>query len=68
MHYFFFVTKDIDGIKFVLLHTKIVFMISVEGLKVEFGVKPLFDNVSFVVNDHDRIALVGKNEIGRAHV
>lgn len=66
MHYFFFVTKDIDGIKFVLLHTKIVFMISVEGLKVEFGVKPLFDNVSFVVNDHDRIALVGKNGAGKS--
>ena len=36
-------------------------MISVEGLKVEFGVKPLFTDVSFVVNDRDRIALVGKN-------
>ena len=41
-------------------------MISVEGLKVEFGVKPLFDNVSFVVNDHDRIALVGKNGAGKS--
>lgn len=37
-------------------------MISVEGLKVEFGVKPLFSNVSFVINDRDRIALVGKTE------
>lgn len=36
-------------------------MISVEGLKVEFGVKPLFHDVSFVINDRDRIALVGKN-------
>lgn len=35
-------------------------MISVEGLKVEFGVKPLFTDVGFVVNDTDRIALVGK--------
>ena len=34
-------------------------MISVEGLRVEFGVKPLFANASFVVNDKDRIALVG---------
>ncbi|MCI6618068.1 MAG: ABC-F family ATP-binding cassette domain-containing protein [Prevotella sp.] len=41
-------------------------MISVEGLKVEFGVKPLFQNVSFVVNDHDRIALVGKNGAGKS--
>ena len=41
-------------------------MISVEGLKVEFGVKPLFTNVSFVVNDRDRIALVGKNGAGKS--
>jgi ATP-binding cassette subfamily F protein 3 len=41
-------------------------MISVEGLKVEFGVKPLFSNASFVVNDHDRIALVGKNGAGKS--
>ena len=34
-------------------------MISVEGLKVEFGIKPLFDDASFVINDKDRIALVG---------
>lgn len=41
-------------------------MISVEGLKVEFGVKPLFSNVSFVINDRDRIALVGKNGAGKS--
>ena len=41
-------------------------MISVEGLKVEFGVKPLFHDVSFVVNDRDRIALVGKNGAGKS--
>jgi ABC superfamily ATP binding cassette transporter len=41
-------------------------MISVEGLKVEFGVKPLFQDVSFVVNDRDRIALVGKNGAGKS--
>jgi len=40
-------------------------MISIEGLKVEFGVKPLFSDVSYVVNDHDRIALVGKNGAGK---
>jgi len=40
-------------------------MISVEGLSVEFGVKPLFRNASFVVNDRDRIALVGKNGAGK---
>ena len=41
-------------------------MISIEGLKVEFGVKPLFSDVSYVVNDHDRIALVGKNGAGKS--
>lgn len=41
-------------------------MISVENLKVEFGVKPLFSGVSYVVNDRDRIALVGKNGAGKS--
>lgn len=41
-------------------------MISVEGLKVEFSIKPLFDNVSFAINDRDRIALVGKNGAGKS--
>ena len=41
-------------------------MISIEQLSVEFGVKPLFRNVSFVVNDRDRIALVGKNGAGKS--
>ena len=41
-------------------------MISVENLKVEFGVKPLFQDVTFVINDRDRIALVGKNGAGKS--
>ena len=41
-------------------------MISVEGLKVEFGVKPLFSDATFVINDKDRIALVGKNGAGKS--
>ena len=41
-------------------------MISVEGLTVEFGVKPLFHDASFVVNDRDRSALVGKNGAGKS--
>ena len=41
-------------------------MISVESLKVEFGVKPLFSGVSFVINERDRIALVGKNGAGKS--
>ena len=41
-------------------------MISVENLTVEFSARPLFHDVSFVVNDHDRIALVGKNGAGKS--
>ena len=41
-------------------------MISVEGLTVEFSVVPLFSGASFVVNDRDRIALVGKNGAGKS--
>ena len=41
-------------------------MISIEGLKVEFGVTPLFQDVSFVINKKDRIALVGKNGAGKS--
>ena len=40
-------------------------MISVENLKVEFGVEPLFEGVSYVINPRDRIALVGKNGAGK---
>ena len=41
-------------------------MISVEHLKVEFSARPLFSDVSFVVNNRDRIALVGKNGAGKS--
>lgn len=41
-------------------------MIAIDGLTVEFGVKPLFKDVSFVINERDRIALVGKNGAGKS--
>lgn len=41
-------------------------MISIEGLTVEFGGFTLFENISFVVNKKDRIALVGKNGAGKS--
>ncbi|MCQ2244470.1 MAG: ABC-F family ATP-binding cassette domain-containing protein [Bacteroidaceae bacterium] len=41
-------------------------MLSIDNLTVEFGVKPLFRNASFVINDRDRIALVGKNGAGKS--
>ena len=41
-------------------------MISIDNLTVEFGTRPLFHDVSYVINDHDRIALVGKNGAGKS--
>jgi ATP-binding cassette subfamily F protein 3 len=41
-------------------------MISIDNLGVEFSARPLFSNVSFVVNPKDRIALVGKNGAGKS--
>ena len=40
-------------------------MISIEGLSVEFGGNPLFDDITYVINKRDRIALVGKNGAGK---
>ena len=40
-------------------------MISVQGLKVEFGSQVLFENISYVINKRDKIALVGKNGAGK---
>ena len=45
---------------------KKIVMISVENLQVEFGGFTLFDDVSFVINKKDRIALVGKNGAGKS--
>lgn len=41
-------------------------MIAVRNLKVEFSARPLFADVSFIVNPKDRIALVGKNGAGKS--
>ena len=41
-------------------------MISIEGLSVEFGGNPLFDDITYVINKKDRIALVGKNGAGKS--
>ena len=41
-------------------------MISVEGLTVEFGGSALFSDISFVINEKDRIALMGKNGAGKS--
>ena len=49
-----------------LLCNTYVDMISVEHLSVEFSARPLFTDVSFVINPKDRIALVGKNGAGKS--
>ena len=41
-------------------------MISADGLTVEFGGTTLFSDISFVINDNDRIALMGKNGAGKS--
>ena len=41
-------------------------MISVDGLTVEFGGTTLFKDISFAINDKDRIALMGKNGAGKS--
>ena len=41
-------------------------MISINNLSVEFSAKSLFDNISYVINPRDKIALVGKNGAGKS--
>ena len=41
-------------------------MISIDGLAVEFGGTTLFSDISFVINEKDRIALMGKNGAGKS--
>ena len=41
-------------------------MLSVSNISVQFGSKKLFDDVSFIVNPHDRIGLVGSNGTGKS--
>ena len=41
-------------------------MIAIQNLKVEFSAKSLFNNVNYVINRRDRIALVGKNGAGKS--
>ena len=41
-------------------------MVSVDGLAVEFGGTTLFSDISFQINEKDRIALMGKNGAGKS--
>ena len=41
-------------------------MVSVSNVSVQFGGEPLFDHISFIINDKDRIGLVGKNGAGKS--
>ncbi len=40
-------------------------MVSIEALKMEFSAKPILDNITFLINRKDRIALIGKNGAGK---
>ena len=40
-------------------------MVSVEHLSIEFSSRPILDDVTFLINPRDRIALVGKNGAGK---
>lgn len=58
-----------NRINYLLLHIhQIRFkkVISVESLQVEFGATPLFEDVTYVINKKDRIALIGKNGAGKS--
>ena len=41
-------------------------MVSIDGLTVSFSERALFDNISFVINENDKIALMGKNGAGKS--
>lgn len=59
---FFLIFAHLKSINWI----KIVGMISIDGLTVEFGGSALFSDVSFVINEKDRIALMGKNGAGKS--
>lgn len=43
-----------------------IYMVSIQNLSVEFSAKTLFDNINYVINKRDKIALVGKNGAGKS--
>ena len=58
---------SVFGELYVNLRTKNIYkVISIDQLSVEFSARPLFTDISYVVNDRDRIALVGKNGAGKS--
>lgn len=56
----------IVGLPLHLLKSKTDLMISVDGLTVAFGGTTLFKDISFVINEKDRIAIMGKNGAGKS--
>ena len=60
------VIKKIDIFRYLCASKFKNYMISIDGLAVEFGGTTLFSDISFVINEKDRIALMGKNGAGKS--
>lgn len=54
------------SLRLLFTHIYNVRMISIDALTVEFGGSALFSDISFVINEKDRIALMGKNGAGKS--
>ena len=60
------ITKVIIGERIISFAAQIWYMISIDNLGVEFSGHTLFSDVSFVINENDKIALMGKNGAGKS--
>ncbi len=58
--------KQIVILRLFILNIQYISMVSIDGLAVEFGGTTLFKDISFVINEKDRIALMGKNGAGKS--
>ncbi len=58
--------KIINFAKNKQIYSKIILMIAINKLSVDFGIFTLFDEVSFMINDNEKLGLVGKNGAGKS--
>lgn len=57
-----------DSLKIIPLESRKNPLIIADGLQIKYNDKPIFDKISFEVNNGDRIAIVGKNGIGKSSI